>query len=255
MKISIKQKVKAFTLIEVLVAASVFATVGLLSLLVFVNVLKIQTRVDLENALYEDGRFMMERLTREIKNNAIDYEEYFNKNFKTSGNKNTYGKIYGCYSSQFYNPGVTTSGASDTLGALCGNPTTELSTSPNCKAIFKPSLDINTGVNPYTGRSGFVSSDVSAFCAKSSSPFNDTNRQCAGITTFNPQEELYLIDEMGKEKTFFARKRIRIASGSNPDEYALSTIKLSGEDSNTDAITDKWQNVGGTLYFDYNLQL
>ena len=72
-------KKKGFTLVEVILATSIFALVAIIGVIIFVNVTRIQRRIALENSLYEDGRFMMERLAREIRYNTIDYEEYYNK--------------------------------------------------------------------------------------------------------------------------------------------------------------------------------
>ena len=65
------------------------------------------------NLVYEEARFVMERITKEIRNGTIDYEEYYNQNVfreQSPGSyefriNETYGQDYCTYSLQFYNPG------------------------------------------------------------------------------------------------------------------------------------------------------
>jgi len=191
----------------------------------------------LENAIYEDARFMMERMSREIRNNAIDYEEYFNKNYTPDGtNPFEYGHLYGCYAAQFYNPGKNLAAGDDSLGALCNDGSAVTGTS-SC-TIYRPSLDINTGVNPFVGRSGsLLASDASAFCSNTS--LGNKVKDCTTPGS-NLVDELYLIDKTGRTKTIFAKKE----TNTTP-EHALAVVKLNGEDAdingNSDGIFQKWQ--------------
>jgi type II secretory pathway pseudopilin PulG len=237
------------TLIELLVAIGLFATVSLLALQVFVNVTRIQGRIALENAIYEDSRFMMERITRAIRNNAIDYDEYFNKGLDSA---NQYGDLYGCYAAQFYNPGTgkpvtpkDPSHLNDTpgmLGALC-NDDAAYQGQDNC-VVYKPSVDLNTGVFPYTGYPNNTTTKDSsnAFCPKI------YNGACTVNSAQQSVQELYLIDKDGKIKSIFAKKKIK-NFGSGKDEYALGFLKLAGKDSNNDGITEQWRNCGGAKTF------
>lgn len=218
---------KAYTLVEILIAVSLFAVVGMISLSIFINVTRIQAQLALENAIYEDARFMMERLARAIRNNAIDYEEYFNKAVNAN---NLYGELFGCYAAQFYNPGTTRpvdlTIIPGYLGAYC-NDTTPYTGQP-C-VVFKPSIDLNTGMYPYYGAPvGAAASN--AFCpvylyAKPCAPSNE-----------NLLHQLYLISPDGKYKTYFAQKKVNNA----PVEYALAMVEKEGEDTNNDGITEKW---------------
>jgi prepilin-type N-terminal cleavage/methylation domain-containing protein len=242
-------KPTGFTLIEVLIATSIFTVVSLLAMTAYINITRIQSRINLENAIYEDGRFMMDRLTRDVRENAVDYEEYFNKNFHAaSGQAWPYGHTYGCYSLQFYNPGINSSRAVDShgLGALCGFPVDgDPAANPGC-TIFKPSFDINTGKNPFVGRAGTpAETEASAFCASNFTyvlkSYSNLIKTCSPGQEFYPQQELYLIDKNGKKKTIFARRKI----ATSPDVYALGMVQLNGEDSDSDGIFDKWENCSG----------
>jgi prepilin-type N-terminal cleavage/methylation domain-containing protein len=68
---------KGFTLVEIIIANSLFSSVSLIGVGIFINITRVQRRIYLENAVYEDGRFLMARLSREIRLNAIDYGEYY----------------------------------------------------------------------------------------------------------------------------------------------------------------------------------
>jgi len=247
-------KKRGFTLVEVLLATGIFSVVGMLAMTAYINITRIQSRINLENAIYEDGRFMMDRLARSVRDGAIDYEEYFNKNFNSADGKPwPYGHTQGCYSLQFYNPGIKTNRAVDTvgLGAVCGNPPDGNPVdNPGC-TIFKPSLDINTGKNPFVGRSGTSESDASAFCADSFTTILGGNygqriQTCTPGAEFYPTQELYLIDKAGKKKTIFARRKIQ----TSPDVYGLGMIQLEGEDGDSDGVFEKWENcAAGTKKF------
>lgn len=233
------KKQKGLTIVELLVAISIFTVVGLMAVNIFVNITRIQGRLSLENAIYEDGRFMMERISRSIRNNAIDYEEYFNKAIDSN---NQYGQLYGCYAAQFYNPGEQIAGQNlDTggvasvpgeLGAFCSNG--ELYSGQDC-TVYKPSLDINTGVFPYTAKSLAVTPDganSNAFC-----PVEQIGTaSCDGTEPTYPQESLYLISPDGKRKTIFSLKTI---SGT---ERALALLELTGQDGNNDGISEQWNS-------------
>lgn len=237
------KKQRGMTLVEILVAVSLFGAVGLMALTVFVNITRIQGRLALENAIYEDARFMMERISRAIRNNAIDYEEYFNKGVSSS---NAYGTLYGCYSAQFYNPGQGTFGAPGnltdlpgTLGAQCNN--TNLYTGQEC-VVFKPSIDLNTGTYPYKGANPVpVGSEIdsNAFC-----PLYLNGPLGCTPTNINSRSELYLIDKSGKVKTLFARKEVNTLPDATK-EYALAMFEILGEDSNSDDLTETWTNCAG----------
>ncbi len=252
------KKRKAFTLAEVLIAASIFTIVSLIGINVFVNVIRIQRRVTLENAIYEDARVMMERISREIRSNTVDYEEYYNKAMDQEagfgsitglGTKNPYGNRYGCYSKRFYNPG-TDGPENKNFGAMCANGST-LSAEPDC-IIDKTTLDINTGQNPFAGFST-VSPDkdpesANAFCDYSYS--TDITCGMAADTDHNVQDELYLVNSQGTQKTIFSSKEITPAVAGPPAvpaEHALALLRLTGQNPDADSVFEQWRDCDITV--------
>jgi prepilin-type N-terminal cleavage/methylation domain-containing protein len=231
---------KGFTLIEVIIATVLFSTVSLIGVMVFTDVARIQRRIYLESALYEDGRFLMERIAREIRQNTIDYDEYHNR-YVDGG---AFGQYFGCYATRFYNPGKNTDGSPDAIGAKCSAPKAVAGqdplTHPGC-VINKNTLDINTGRNPYMGISIPYNnaSDANAFCDKKyNSPANCDPQDF----TLYRRDQLYLIDPKGKQKTIFALKKVNAA----PVENALSMLKLDGVDTNKDGLTETWWDPSAT---------
>ncbi|MGL5830762.1 MAG: PilW family protein [Candidatus Altimarinota bacterium] len=237
-----KNQQNGLTIVELLVAIGIFTIVGLMAVNIFVNITRIQGRLSLENAIYEDARFMMERISRSIRSNAIDYEEYFNKAIDSN---NQFGDLYGCYAAQFYNPGEQIEGQDldsggvaaipGELGAFCSDG--ELYSGQDC-TVYKPSLDINTGFYPYNGKSLAVTPEgenSNAFC-----PVEQIGVvSCDGTEPTYPQESLYLISPDGKRKTIFGLKTI------NGPERALSLLELTGQDGNNDGISEKWSGCTG----------
>lgn len=232
---NLKKTKKGLTLIELLVAVSLFSAVGLMVITLFINVTSIQARLSLENAISEDARFMMERISRAVRNNAVDYEEYFNKAMDAD---NQYGDLYGCYSAQFYNPGLGEAG-NDALnpgvhGAFCYNNLMTFvpyNGQDNC-VVYKPSVDINTGQVPYKGAPGTLRVS-NAFAP------NYLTGGTAAVKNLNKVNELYLIDKSGQKKTIFSRKQ---TSGG---AFALALLELNGTDTNNDGVHEKWRQCSG----------
>lgn len=242
-----KQHKKGFTLAEVVIASSVFVVVSMIGVSVFVDVMRIQRRITLENAIYEDARFMMERIAREIRYNTIDYEEYYRDALDQGDPSDIlHGQYFGCYAQRFYNPG-TYLGSIDGIGATCStNPAAgDPFFNPGC-VIDKNSLDVNSGQNPYAGNnSGLaVSTDANAFCdeVEIGAPFNN----CAlGSGDFSLQrDQLFLISPAGDQKTYMGRKLANTVTG----EYTAAILKLDGLDSDgvdpgeNDGIFDIWHD-------------
>jgi prepilin-type N-terminal cleavage/methylation domain-containing protein len=221
---------EGFTLVEVIIAASIFTVVSVLAVVVFVNVMRIQRRIMLENAIYEDARFLMERIAREIRQNTIDYEEYYRFSGSEAGaDYGTYGQYFGCYASRFYDPG-----SDGKFGYECS-----LGTVPDCTVVNKNTLDINTGENPYSGPT-HVSTNANAVCDVD----NFGNTTCVPLEENSGssylQEQLFLINPKGTQKTFIARKAIN-----DEYEHGAAIVRLYGVDADTDGIAESWTGDSG----------
>ena len=67
---------KGFTLIEAVVATAVFAFVISSVIATYIGVLKIDRKTRSQRAVYDNGRFIMEFLAKEIRNGTINYTSY-----------------------------------------------------------------------------------------------------------------------------------------------------------------------------------
>ena len=68
---NIKQNKTGFTLVEVLVAVSVFAILAILLSVIYVAFTKMQTRTQISQQVLNDSQFTLETMTREIRNSEI----------------------------------------------------------------------------------------------------------------------------------------------------------------------------------------
>ncbi len=109
---------KAFTLIEVLIAITIFSFVVMFSLYLYVDTVHNDEKLSFERELYEEARFTLERVVSEFRNGTIDYAEYWNMshtgaceadldgsgevNFYEQSNYGRYGNCYQFYAASFF---------------------------------------------------------------------------------------------------------------------------------------------------------
>lgn len=251
---------QGFTLIELLIAGSIFSVIALIAVSVFINVARANRRIDIENQIYTEGNILMEKLAREVRKGTIDYEEYHNQ-FILEGN---YGDNYGEYAKKFYHPGYkeenTNPKVSDDFGTVCATDRSkEYPTDCSEDSQYTPSLDKNTGKNPFDGADDagvsplFISGDAgsdqaTAFCDNNfkTALNNSVNFKCdvsidknGNIITASDgssttkdfealhfQKELYLINSDGNQKTIIAREVVN-----DPDKsLSNATPSTSGDE-------------------------
>jgi len=96
-----------FTIAELLVSTMIMAVLITTGSAVYVSFYGSIRNMRAANLVYEEARFTMERIVKEIRNGTIDYEEYYNQaaNFYGVTTNDTYGQNYCQYSRQFYSPG------------------------------------------------------------------------------------------------------------------------------------------------------
>lgn len=72
-------KKKAFTLIEMLLAISVFSVIIVIIMNIYINMVWLKHNIQAKQNLLESSYFVMERLNVLLKDYTIDYEEYFDR--------------------------------------------------------------------------------------------------------------------------------------------------------------------------------
>ncbi len=224
-----------FTIIEILVAMSIFVIILITSASIFTNISKLQQVTSIESVIFEDLRAMQQILNNLISEGTIDYDEYYNVCVIQDGCDAPIGNIYyglnhGVYGSRFFDPGKSlnediTLNPED-LGAECSYPDDFIPGSPGdgCIVVYTLSTDFNVGQNPFTGDP----SDANAFC--------DVN---TGGCTNDPiiVDELYLIDKTGTRKTIVARKKAN-ENAPDADDYVLGMVEMTGKDMDQNGFLD-----------------
>ncbi len=102
-----KSRNDGFTIIELLMATIILSILVVSAAGIYTNFYNSVRNLKAANIVYEEARFTMERIVKEVRGGTIDYEEYYNQktNFRGIGINETYGKNYCQYSRQFYNAG------------------------------------------------------------------------------------------------------------------------------------------------------
>lgn len=229
---------KGFSLVEVLVAVSLFAVAATVSTTLLVNVVNIQKKASVQNAVYEDARILLQQLTKEIQGGTIDYEEYYNINVtKAAGEIKYYGTNYGVYGSRFFDPGrkiiqplpPLNSINPDDLGVECSTPN-PLHINQSCEIVYSLSSDFNTGQNPYKHLNS-LPQNANALCDSSS-----LVNPCPGTSHAVP--ELYLIDSTGTRKTIIGRKLMKDVAAPAVDDYSAGIVRMNGIDFDQNGFID-----------------
>lgn len=235
---------KGFTLMEIIIATTIFTVVGVMGVTIFVNVMRVQSRITLENAIYEDGRFMMERIAREIRQNTVDYEEYFREADNLV--PKLHGQEFGCYAQQFMELGSDTDYGTKCNASFGSVPVKD---SPGC-VINKTTQDINSGQNPVSAP-GVRADDANARCSaeRGDNP-TDCRVGAAGYDNFFKADQLFLINARGTEKTYLGLKQVN----NTPVENSVAMLMLEGVDTDSDGIREQWVDLGVNYYTDFCME-
>lgn len=217
---------KGLSLIEVLIAVSLFAVVTMVASTILMDIVQLEKRTTVQNAVYEDLRIMLQILTKEIQSGTIDYDEYYNYCVIQKADSSAYfGINHGVYGSRFFDPGKTlepfpsdvTRNPED-LGLECSY----MGSGTECEVVYTLSTDLNTGQNPFYGdpddASAFHDRGVE-FCVKKGD-------------TFAEVDHLFLIDNTGTQKTLISRKKTDI------DDWALGMVRMRGIDVDQNGLVD-----------------
>lgn len=232
---------KGFTLVELLIAVTVFAVFMTSIMTLVVDMYRSSRRITLEEEIYQDMRAMMKQLTYMVEENAIDYEEYYREatgdmKFGGSVGSGTPDYTYGDYAKLFYDFG---SGGTELSGegALC-NTGADPADEPDC-VLDRTTLDRNLGQNPVPDATN-APEESNAFCGIETA----LGIACpVDPSAFGKQENLYLINENGDRKTIIISEEIEKDIGGTPPhpiEKVLSIAWLNGTDSTGNDIPDTW---------------
>ena len=99
---------RGFTLIELSIAVVVLTMLAIFSGQIYLNYTAASRNLKGANLVYEEARFLMEKIVREVRQNGIDYEQYFNQNVMIPlnvivlGETENYTDNYCSYSSFFF---------------------------------------------------------------------------------------------------------------------------------------------------------
>jgi len=231
------------TLVEVLVATSLFAVSVVVAGDILISDVQLEKKTSLQNALASEMRIILQQISAEIQNGTIDYDEYYSvcvlQNSCEIGGLNTalYGFYNGVYGSRFYDPGKSLDGLAtnnpDDLGAECSFPQ-DLQDGEECEVVYNLSVDLNTGQNPFAGPDP---DKASAFCENNRGACTQID---GGSVTV---DQLFILDKTGTKKTMIAKKKIRDFTGGK--DYALGRVVMNGKDYDQNGIMDVFSCVDG----------
>jgi len=101
----LNRRQKGFTIVELMVSLTVLTLLSLGAARVYLNYTASTRDLKAANLIYEEARFLMERMVREVRQNAIDYEQYANQNITIPLFGGDYTDHYCSYDRYFYDSG------------------------------------------------------------------------------------------------------------------------------------------------------
>lgn len=226
----------AFTLVEVIVAMSLFAVLAVMTVQVFINVIQISKKVEIQQYVFTEAEAAMEKILREISRGTIDYDEYYSHEVL---GETDYGQNYGAYKAVFYSPGdlggpfaapIWVDGGDGVTGSNCDTDVEYFPQTEDCEDFVYDSYDSNEGQHYYSDILVGSSNRANAVCTGPDACWNDNG--------YAVQQELYLIDSSGSRKMIIAIEDRLNSEGDS--EYVVSMLEMTGDDLDGDAITDYW---------------
>jgi len=231
-------KTGGVTLVEVLVATSLFAVATIVAGDILVSNVQLEKKTSIQNTLAAEMRIILQQISSEIQNGTIDYEEYYSvcvlqKACKSNSVFALYGFHNGVYGSRFYDPGKSLDGAitnnPEDLGSECSFPSPQ--NGKECEVTYNLSVDLNTGQNPFTGDPN----DVNAFCDHQDGNRGVCDKISGGSVIL---DKLFILDKTGTKKTIIAKKLIRANAPIGPADYALAKVVMNGKDYDQNGVMD-----------------
>jgi prepilin-type N-terminal cleavage/methylation domain-containing protein len=253
---------KGYSLLELLVAISIFGIVSTITTNAYITSFKAEQRSQLQNSIMLDAKYIMDLLTEEIQTGSIDYEEYFNQcvingtcpqddllenipDDIVDQETKIFGNNFGIYDWQFFYSGTTTPTSNDIdgYGDRCQQDTGGGATiylripDVDCDTGALPfAEDAPTGVNPQTfvedpNEQSLIDSrkeSASAFCATTYQNFDGTdgvsNKTCpAGALSLDN----FTFNELYLINKDQNKKTIIGREQITDSDYAVSLIRLT----------------------------
>lgn len=257
----------AFTLIDVLIGSSVFATIVALSLTIMTYITTSVMYVRLGDQRDTESHYLVERISKYIREGTIDYPEYYNYYVLNGGLTGmqslggNFGENYSVYATRFLNPGsppghpeeygsnlggladLPSAPPADDLGTWCTTEDGDYAPISDEDCEGQPSLeyteDIATGSNPYEGHFTTLPSQASAVCDSTSEMSIYSKRDCnfTNSTDAHMVDTLFLISKDGNTKTIIAKEPYLIGSEIH---YIPSFLRMVGSDTDNDGVNDSW---------------
>ena len=151
---------KGFTLIEVLISASIFSAVFLIGTMAYIEAAKVSSSSSFSSSFESESQKLINRLDKIFENQLIDYNEYFvqcqkSKNCPIIGfeidndSLVNFGKNEGLYDHQFYDLGVNLDGTNDGYGTKCTNDDCNLGVIPSTEDKFMGKFGFNENTNAF----------------------------------------------------------------------------------------------------------
>jgi len=218
---------KGFTLIEIVIAISIFAILAVTSVTIFTNISRMSRKVQVQEYVFTEAEAAMEKILREIQRSTIDYDEYYSQlvlDFVV------YGQNYGVYGSTFYDPGsgggplTSYDGGGDGIDGDDCTYDSEYFFTEDCQSLDTSTYDVNFGVHPVSGDE----LSMNALC---------TTAGCDDIGN-SLQSQLYLIDGSASRKVMLALENFTNDLGDQ--ESVIYMLEMTGTDVDNDGITDYW---------------
>lgn len=255
-----QQKKKAgFTLLEVIIAVTIFFLLLVVILNIYTKMMKIKYNIQARTNITQDAYFVVEKINLLLKDYTIDYEEYFNRKniwcdnyttpFTRDVGENGYCDIFTAYGNN--NP-INNQQKHELYfcSFVIGN------TDPY--TVIKEANVTNGSWCTYTGQQSFgqyywqfrdVKKDVdSVLGAWNDDDDEDILQWPIAIEETNNVQELYLISQDGTSRIFIRRALLEsgdrnndgFISGDSEKLYTLQILKL------------KWFDAGNNHNFDVN---
>lgn len=212
------RKTSGFTLVELVISLAVLTLILLFSFSIYDNFFDTLRNLRANNLVYEESRYLMNRMVQEVRDHTVDYEEYYNQsklkhqfpeNYAYLRNE-IYGQNYCEYSRQFYD-----SGTDGEIGTLDDQNTGQ-----------RNLIDPADGISAIPPAIGFLNA--------------------LGNDTASPlQNDLFLINVSGDRRVYLKRIEGSDALGNSIGQVGI--LELIGKDFGVDHLNAFDPHLDGSL--------